>query len=402
MIAQTLSQSTALTRLRTRWAFFLMLCILCLATSYAFLRIGWHPGYALRWLALAGITLTYLLIVLWRGLSANYRAGENQLLSSLGWGNRMTLLRGALVAALIGFLFSPCPEGWLAWIPGILYTLADAADFLDGYLARVTNHATRLGEILDMSFDSLGVLAAATLAVQYKQVPAWYLAVALARFLFLGGLWLRRRLGKPVYELPASIARRAFAGLQMGLLAVMLWPIFSPPGTHIAATLFALPFLAGFLLDWLFVSGMLQPGKAAFRRFQTAFRTGYQQIIARWFPVGLRLGILALSLDTLLSSLQALPEGTTERAILGGLEVFAVMAITIGLAGRIMGILGLLLLGFHQMAAPLTAVQILLAAAYTCILFMGSGALSLWKPEDTLIYHRAGERQAVQVECEGS
>ena len=34
----------------------------------------------------------------------------------------------------------------------------------------------------------------------------------------------------------------------MGLLAVMLWPIFSPPGTHIAATLFALPFLAGFLL----------------------------------------------------------------------------------------------------------------------------------------------------------
>jgi hypothetical protein len=35
----------------------------------------------------------------------------------------------------------------------------------------------------------------------------------------------------------------------------MLWPIFRPPGTHIAAVIFAVPFLVAFAWDWLVVSG---------------------------------------------------------------------------------------------------------------------------------------------------
>jgi hypothetical protein len=57
----------------------------------------------------------------------------------------------------------------------------------------------------------------------------------------------------------------------------------------------------------------------------------------------------------------------------------------------------LLALGFAQLLAPLTAGQIALGIAYTLILFIGSGALSLWTPEDYLYRHYAGGRRALEA-----
>jgi CDP-diacylglycerol--glycerol-3-phosphate 3-phosphatidyltransferase len=384
----------ALNGLRKRWMAFWLVCMLSLAGGFAFLSAAWQPEYALRWLFLASLTLTYLLAVLWRGLPYNYRAGENFLLPTLGWGNRLTLLRGALVGGLVGFLFSPQPSGWLAWLPGILYTLADAADFFDGYLARRTCHATHLGEILDMSFDGLGVLAAAALAVQYRQVPAWYLLVALARYLFLAGAWLRQRLGLPVYTLPPSATSRILAGLQMGFVAVMLWPLFTPPGTHIAAALFGLPFLLGFLRDWLYTSGVL--------RSEQAYSQGWQTAVQLWLPFALRLGILALGIPMLYQSFQVYPGFGAAFLFLIFIEGLVVMMLVLGITSRINAILALCLLGFHQLFASLTPIQILLAIAYAAILFMGSGALSLWVPEDYLFYHHAGEQPATSQPMESN
>jgi CDP-diacylglycerol--glycerol-3-phosphate 3-phosphatidyltransferase len=155
------------------------------------------------------------------------------LLPAFGWGNGLTIVRGILVAGLAGFLFSPRPEGWVVWLPAILYTLSNATDFFDGFAARRTNHVTRLGEILDMSLDGTGVLVAAALAVQYGQVPVLFLGVALVRYVFLGGMWLRARWVLD-HEMPGSISRQVFAGLQMGFWQ---WygTLFSPPGTHVAA-----------------------------------------------------------------------------------------------------------------------------------------------------------------------
>jgi CDP-diacylglycerol--glycerol-3-phosphate 3-phosphatidyltransferase len=393
--------------LLNRWYAFCLVSLTFLLSGYFLLRAGWEPAYAARWLVITAAMIVYLLIVLRRSLPANHRSGETMLLPSFGWGNRMTLLRGMLVAALVGFLFSPRPAGpgltgtgpgiagidWMAWIPGILYTLADLVDFLDGFLARLTNHATRMGEILDISLDGVGVLAAALLAVQYGQVPAWYLFVALARFFFLGGMWLRQRLGLPNHDLPPSFRRRGFAGLQMGFLAVMLWPLFSPPGTHLAAAVFALPFLAGFLRDWLVICGISRPGES--------LRGMWRAMATQWLPVGLRLAILAVSLGPIMKNIQRfqLLEGPMQALTV--LELFAVSLVVLGAAGRSAAVLGLLILGFYQMQAHLTAVQMALVAAYAAILFVGSGALSLWKPEDYLISHQVGERQALRVERGG-
>jgi CDP-diacylglycerol--glycerol-3-phosphate 3-phosphatidyltransferase len=384
------AQRPALNGLRKRWAIFVVLCVLFLVSGYTFLGASWRPDFSRRWLILAAAATIYPVAVLLRNLPANHRANEDQLLPTLGWGNCLTLLRSVLVAGLIGFLLLPRPGGWLAWIPGLLYTLACIADFFDGYLARITHHATRLGEILDISFDGLGILAASVLAVQYKQVPTWYLSIAMARYLFLGGQWLRQRLGMPIYNLPSSTSRRALAGFQMGLLAIMLWPLFSPPGTFIAAALFGFPFLAGFSQDWLFVSGVIHPSTSSTRGFLVAFK--------RWFPVALRLAILVLSMASLWQYIQVYPDQGLPLLILLSIETLVIIMMSFGIASRIAAIFGLFLIGAHQMFMPLNSIQFLLAAAYTAILFLGSGALSLWAPEDYLVYHRAGEKQNPQTE----
>lgn len=402
MIQQLISL-TSLSRLRIRWIVATFFYMLFLLIGYHFLAAQWQVSFARQWLVQAGAGCIYILWVLWQGLEHNHRIGSSRLLPVFGAGNVMTLLRGALVAALLGFLLQPWLQGRLAWIPAVLYTLAGLADFLDGYLARITNHATRMGELLDMNIDGLGVLAASLLAVQYGQVPVWYLLVALARYLFLAGIWLRKRLGKPIYELQPSIRRRAFAGVQMGFLFFILMPIFSPPGTYIAAVLFALPFLVGFLIDWLAVSGVIKP-RSAGRQASDHLRSIHKSFILNWLPVGLRL-LAAIFMAGQLVQFLAVSSG------LGGIEPgsellpsrpdlfmlvlaqgLVLIFLTVGAGGRIASIAGLCLLGIQQLFASLTPIQIVLAVLFTAILYLGTGSLSLWKPEERLIFHRAGEQ----------
>ncbi len=372
--------------LRLRWGIFVFLCGSSAVLGYLVLRQAWTPESAIRWLILASAILIYQAVVLGSNLDKNHRPAETSLLPGLGIGNHLTLLRGILIAALIGFLFSPRPSGWLIWIPGILYTLADATDFFDGYLARVTNHATRLGEILDMSFDGLGVLAASLLAVQYGQVPFWYLAVALARYVFLAGRLVREKTGRVNYDLPPSISRRLFAGLQMGFIGVILWPVFSPPGTYFAASLFALPFLIGFGRDWLYVSGILKPGNLRSRK----------NPLNKWGPPTLRLVAAGLAGYIFTRRLDPATPGELPILIMI-LELVVAALILFGVMGRITAVAGLILIGLSQQFVPLNPPQFILAAVYTVLLFAGTGALSIWSPEDRAVYGRPGEARQPQI-----
>jgi CDP-diacylglycerol--glycerol-3-phosphate 3-phosphatidyltransferase len=383
-------QKAVIAALRRQWAIFAAFCILFMAGGFGVLWFAWQPVYAVAWLFLPVITLVYQLSVLWRNLGANFRPGEERLLPDLGWGNRLTLLRSIFVAAMTGFLFLPQPASWLIWLPGALYILSDAADFFDGYVARVTNHSTRLGEILDMSFDGLGVLVASLLAVQYGQVPAWYVLVGLARYLFLAAEWLRRKMGRPLFDLPHSPSRRIFAGLQMGFLAAILLPLFSPPGTHIAAALFGLPLLLGFARDGLYASGILQPAGVLTEKRHVFLR--------KWLPVAMRASILVVSVGLLSRRLAAYPGLSPEQVALDWLNTLVVGLLILGVAPRISAIVALCLLGLYQMSAGLSVGQIYLAVAYTFILYQGGGVLSLWTPEEHLFHRRAGEQRALNLE----
>jgi CDP-diacylglycerol--glycerol-3-phosphate 3-phosphatidyltransferase len=394
---------SALTRLRTGWSLTALGCLIMLGGGYIFLSSQWGPSYATRWLVISSIICIYLSWSLWQGLEYNYRPGEEHLLATFGPGNNLTILRALMIAAVAGFLTSPRPEGLLAWIPGVLYTLAALIDLFDGYVARLTNHTTHLGGMLDIRFDGLGVLVAALLIVQYGQVPAWYLLVALARYIFLAGIWLRVRLGKPVHDLPPSRSRRPLAGVQMGFMAVVLWPLFSPPATYLAATLFAIPFLVGFTRDWFLVSGVIKPTWKT-REVSELSSSRFRRRARDWLPIGLRLAVVVLMAGPLIGRLLDYTNQVTRYAELGmpyppiGLailslfEVCVMLLIFLGAGGRASAIVALGLLGIHQIFAPLTPAQVTLVIFLTAIMYLGTGVYSLWTPENHLIYRRLGEQ----------
>jgi len=386
MEAQPGKDIANLARLHQSWKWYNLASGMMVAGGFLLLGLAWEPRLATLWVVLPALALGYQSGVLKHNLGQNYRAGETALLPELGWGNRLTLLRSLLVAAMMGFLVLPKPPGWLVWLPGILYTLSDAADFFDGYVARVTNHATRLGETLDMSFDGLGVLAASVLVVQYGQAPVWYLLVGGARYLFLAGMAVRTRLGRPNYPLPPSLSRRVFAGLQMGFLAAILLPVFSPPGTLIAAGLFGLPLLVGFARDWLYVSGVLTP--------QQAVTSAPPAALLRWLPFGLRLAIVGLSLPAILAWATGYPHLPLALQLLGLLNLLVVALLGLGVMPHILAIVALCVLGLYQMVHSLDGLQISLAVIETLVLYLGGGPWCAYTPEETLFQRPAGTRSS--------
>jgi CDP-diacylglycerol--glycerol-3-phosphate 3-phosphatidyltransferase len=413
MTSQEVVKPSALDNLRRQWVAAAVLSAASLLAGSYYLQNAWETQYAARWLVFSMIGIAYLLYMLWSGLAENHPVEQQELLPTLGAGNTLTLFRGAMIALLLGFFASPRPEGGLAWLPGILYTMATIADLFDGYLARITHHSTRLGEILDLKLDSLGVLVAALLAVFYGQVPTWYLLVGSARILFVAGIWLRRRLRKPVYDLAPSASRRAIAGVQMGFLAVMLWPLFSPPGTHLAASLFALPFLVGFARDWLGVSGVIkQPGAGMAEESRSASWKDLAagrlvvrpwRMLDAWLPLFLRISLVALLVLTWterlpayfkivlaspLSGFSGLDWGTLLTIMLA---VGGSLLLTFGAAGRLASMAILFSAGLHLRVSSLATLDILVIMIATALFFLGTGAYSLWKPEDNLIRHRLGE-----------
>ncbi|HJW89852.1 MAG TPA: CDP-alcohol phosphatidyltransferase family protein [Anaerolineales bacterium] len=412
MSIQVLGSKNQLTSLQKQWAGLTFSGTAFLVAHFIGLLAAW-PDHAWRWLGLAAAGGLWLSWLLWRSLSLNRAPDSDRLLPAIGPGTQLTLLRGLLLAALAGLLFSPRPPGWLAWLPGLYYTLAAIADLFDGYLARRSGQVTLLGERLDLSLDGVGVLVAALLVVQYGQAPAWYLLVGLVRYLFVAWIWLRQRWGMRVYELPSSATRRPFAGAQMGALAVLLWPVFTPPGTHLAAALFAMPFLIGFARDGLAVSGWTVPGRGARKAgstdgIQTSLvspSTGpsWLRTLTHWLPLLLRLGVVLLLVARLstqiaadpspafLESRQGLALFSPAVATLLGFQLLGLVLIAFGAAGRLGALAVLFAAGFHQHLAGLDLVDLLLITGGTCLFFLGTGPLSLWKPEDRIIQKRLGE-----------
>lgn len=291
-----------------------------------------HP---VRWLSLSSLALFYLLFVLWRNLDQNHRLDERELIPRLGAGNTISLLRGILMAGFCGFLFSPWPEGKYAWLPGALYTAAALPDFLDGVAARLTDQVTKLGETLDVTVDGMAVLGVTILAVQYGQVPAWYLLVGFSRYLFLAGIWVRERLGYPILPMEFSVRRRGIAGLSMGFFFVVLYPVFKPPGTHLAAVVFGAYSLGSFLWDWLLVSGILSKGQE--HRFEPI-----KEFAVRWLPVILRIAVVPLGI-------LSIPRDLVGLVIA---EIIVTAMLVAGVAGRVNAILALIIIGCAKPGCP--------------------------------------------------
>lgn len=347
---------------------------LVMICAYFLIGLTWYWGAANQWVLQTGIIWWFAYYQLVGKIDQNRAASDAQLYDTLGWGNRLTLLRGGLIAVVGGFLFQNWSAGIWGWMPGILYTLAAIIDRVDGYVARKTRQVSLLGRELDTVFDALGLAVAPLLAVWYGQVHWSYLLVSLAYYLFQWGLKRRRHMNLPVYPLPPSFLRRALAGFQMGYIAVVLWPVFQPPSTQIAGVAFMIPVLVGFIMDWLMVTGRISTtsGKLAqlSRLSETIFLPALRILII-W-----QLWLIA---------------GRAEYALVPGAQIFTIntifayaflisgASILVGCAGRIAALALIGFMGWHYLSHPILLPDYFLIFSTIWILLLGTGKFSLWQ-----------------------
>ncbi|HEY5497269.1 MAG TPA: CDP-alcohol phosphatidyltransferase family protein [Syntrophales bacterium] len=227
--------------------------LLLIGGGDALLQSTWIPEKVCRWTCAAVLAL---LILIWRILIAFAKEpGKLPEAYFPGLANQLTIFRGLLICLLVGFLFLNPPEGFLAWIPGFLYSTALIMDGFDGYLARLCKETSAFGAFLDRDLDALGTLIGVLLAVHYTRLPDWYILAGMAYYLFACGEWWREKCGLPLRPLPASRYRRHVAVVQSVFIALALLPVSVLPKSDMTAALVMIPVLAGFLRDWRIVAG---------------------------------------------------------------------------------------------------------------------------------------------------
>jgi CDP-diacylglycerol--glycerol-3-phosphate 3-phosphatidyltransferase len=339
----------------------------------------WDSLFVTRWAIVSSVVLALQLAILWRELALNKKTAKSPILSRLGAGTWISLARVVSISLMVGFIGIPLPAHPLAWLPFALCLFFNLSDFVDGYAARITNTVTLFGQKLDQDLDGRGLLVASLLAIQYGAAGWWFLLVGLARYFFVFGLWVLRRQGKRVFALHPRPGRRALAGTQMGLTTGMLAPILSPTATVLASTLFMLPFLWNFYLDWLQVSGQTKLEK----KLRTLQAAGWNYV-ERWLPSFLRALVFGILIWQVTTGLVPGPF-IAHQLILAALIAF-------GISPRITGIAILVETAMRLRLAPVDFSDPILIACATGILFLGSGPFSLWQPEEKWVARRPGEK----------
>jgi CDP-diacylglycerol--glycerol-3-phosphate 3-phosphatidyltransferase len=85
--------------------------------------------------------------------------------------NILTLLRIIMIPIIVGVFYLPWKDAHLA--AALIFMLAGATDWLDGYLARKWNQSTPLGAFLDPVADKLMVAIALVILTQ-EQSSLWF------------------------------------------------------------------------------------------------------------------------------------------------------------------------------------------------------------------------------------
>jgi CDP-diacylglycerol--glycerol-3-phosphate 3-phosphatidyltransferase len=334
------------------------------------------------------ITAMYLQLRLVSHLGSNHRCGEaDRPFPTLGAATWITLLRGAAIVALAGFLplvVLPVPalSGTLVWAPGLIYLGIALADLLDGFVARRQHRLTELGQRLDIETDAAGLLVALLVAVTLDRLPALTLLVGLAYYLFLFGIWWRQQRHLPVIALQSRPYARIVAGFQMGLVAMALLPLFNPPFTFIAAALVMTPLLVGFGRDWLVVSCRLSIDSNQ----RTALDHWADLVLTRYLPLVLRLLFLAGGIFILVQGPASLPH----PAWLWVQSLCCLLA-GVGWMGRCAALLLTLLLSCSLAPYGTGFPVLILFGIAATLMLTGTGPLSLWSPEEEILYRRRRE-----------
>jgi CDP-diacylglycerol--glycerol-3-phosphate 3-phosphatidyltransferase len=155
----------------------------------------------------------------------------------------LTLLRILTIPVVVFYLYTPGGKEIpfsRSVITFALFVAATVTDLFDGYLARRYRMVTALGKLLDPLADKLLVCAAMIMLIPPHRVPAWMVAIVVARE--IGVTALRGVASTEGMVIAASsLGKAKTLLLNIGVAALILhYPVFG-----IDAHLVGMGFLAG-------------------------------------------------------------------------------------------------------------------------------------------------------------
>ena len=104
----------------------------------------------------------------------------------LNLANKLTLSRILLVPIIVVLLLFP--GKWTCLFATLLFILASATDWIDGYVARRSGTVTSFGKFLDPLADKVLISSILIMLTQHGWVPGWIVAVIVARELMVTGM----------------------------------------------------------------------------------------------------------------------------------------------------------------------------------------------------------------------
>ncbi len=108
-----------------------------------------------------------------------------------------------------------------SFLAALVYAVCALTDWVDGWLARVSNKETRLGKFLDPLADKVIVLSALVMLVRLGRVPVWVVVLIAAREFLISGV--RTIAATEGLEISASQGGKWKTSLQLcGIICLML------------------------------------------------------------------------------------------------------------------------------------------------------------------------------------
>jgi CDP-diacylglycerol--glycerol-3-phosphate 3-phosphatidyltransferase len=132
--------------------------------------------------------------------------------------NKITI--GRIVLAFIFMIALFCSGLTSKILALVIFMVAAATDYLDGYFAKKYNSFSDFGKIMDPVADKILTLAAFLAFVEMKLVPAWMVVVIIMRELLITSIRLRALMKKEV--LAAGMGGKHKTASQMLSIFVIL------------------------------------------------------------------------------------------------------------------------------------------------------------------------------------
>jgi CDP-diacylglycerol--glycerol-3-phosphate 3-phosphatidyltransferase len=142
--------------------------------------------------------------------------------------NLLSLSRILSVPVFILLMLEPNPVK--ALIAGIVFSLASATDWLDGYLARKWGQVTKFGKLLDPIADKILIMSALVILVELRSdvVHAWIAIVMIGREFAVTGL--RAIAASEGIVIPAETVGKYKVGTQIAAVLLLLLDYYLDKG----------------------------------------------------------------------------------------------------------------------------------------------------------------------------